>query len=282
MKKSKMTKVLALVLALTLVFSSFGAVTASAVSVAAPMTLDAGAGNILTSFLDTLLRIVFDWFANLFPNGPGFTQKEDGNTDVEEFYAGTTGKFNTTPDANAQWHLGYANASLIPDDVTNGEYYIGGYIAPENAFTNVVEGVIDDMMVRCIALKDGVTGETVLFGTIDCIGITNGDIRDIRALLKDFAAQNNIVSINIASTHCHSCLDTEGLWTNNLVKLLTNGINSGTQNGEELQQGTNPKYMAFLKEKVAGALKAAYNDMKPGTLTFAQKDIGEEYFNNKN
>ena len=282
MKKSKMTKVLAIVLALTLVFSSFGAVTASAVSVTAPMTLDAGGGSILTSFLDTLLRIVFDWFANLFPNGPGFTQKEDGNTDVEEFYAGTTGKFNTAPDANAQWHLGYANASLIPDDVTNGEYYIGGYIAPENAFTNVVEGVIDDMMVRCIALKDGVTGETVLFGTVDCIGITNGDIRDIRALLKDFAAENNIVSINIASTHCHSCLDTEGLWTNNLVKLLTNGINSGTQNGEELQQGTNPKYMAFLKEKVAGALKAAYNDMKPGTLTFAQKDIGEEYFNNKN
>ena len=282
MKKSKMTKVLALVLALTLVFSSFGAVTASAASLTAPMTLDAGEGSILTSFLDTLLRIVFDWFANLFPNGPGFTQKEDANTDVEEFYAGTTGKFNTTPDANAQWHLGYSNASLIPDDVTNGEYYIGGYISGENAFSNVVEGVIDDMMVRCIALKDGVTGETVLFGTIDCIGITNGDIRDIRALLKDFAAENNIVSINIASTHCHSCIDTEGLWTNNLVKLLTNGISSGTQNGEELQQGTNPKYMAFLKEKVAGALKAAYNDMKPGTLTFAQKDIGEEYFNNKN
>ena len=282
MKKSKMTKVLALVLALTLVFSSFGAVTASAASIAAPTTLAAGEGSILTSFLDTLLRIVFDWFANLFPNGPGFTQKEDGNTDVEEFYAGTTGKFNTTPDANAQWHLGYSNVSLIPDDVTNGEYYIGGYIAPENAFSNVVEGVIDDMMVRCIALKDGATGETVLFGTIDCIGITNGDIRDIRALLKDFAEQNNIVSINIASTHCHSCIDTEGLWTNNLVKLLTNGISSGTQNGNELQQGTNPEYMAFLKEKVANALKDAYNDMKPGTLTFAQKDIGEEYFNNKN
>ena len=75
-----MTKVLAIVLALTLVFSSFGAVTASAVSVSAPMTLDAGGGNILTSFLDTLLRIVFDWFANLFPNGPGFVQKEDNNT----------------------------------------------------------------------------------------------------------------------------------------------------------------------------------------------------------
>ena len=282
MKKSKLTKVLAIVLALTLVFSTVGATTASAASLTAPMTLAAGEGNLLTSFLDTLLRIVFDWFANLFPNGPGFAQKDDTNTDVEEFYAGTTGKFKTSPANNAQWHLGYANASLIPDDVTNGEYFIGGYIAPENAFTNVVEGVIDDMMVRCIALKDGVTGETVLFGTIDCIGITNGDIRDIRALLKDYAAANNIVSINVASTHCHSCIDTEGLWTNNLVKLLQNGINSGTQNGNDLQQGTNPEYMAFLKQKVADAFKAAVEDMKPGTLTFAQKDIGEEYFNNKN
>ncbi|MBR2875660.1 MAG: hypothetical protein IKC01_00805, partial [Clostridia bacterium] len=217
-----------------------------------------------------------------FPNGPGFVQKDDTNTAPENFYEGTTGKFNTTPNANAQWYLGYANASLVPDDVTNGEYYLGGYISGENAFSNVVENVIDDMKVRCIAVKDGVTGETVLFGTIDCIGITNGDIRDIRALLADFAAQNNIVSINIASTHCHSCIDTEGLWTNNLVKLLTNGINSGTQNGNELQQGTNPEYMIFLKDKVANALKAAYNDMKPGTLTFAQKDIGAEYFNNKN
>ena len=101
-------------------------------------------------------------------------------------------------------------------------------------------------------------------------------------MILDFAKENNIVAINIASTHCHSCIDTEGLWTNNLVKLLQNGVNSGTQNGNELQQGTNPKYMAFLKEKVAEALKEAYNDMKPGTLTFAQKDIGEEYFNNKN
>lgn len=282
MKSRKMTKLLAVVLALTLLFSSVGAVTASAASVTAPMTLDAGSGNILTSFLDTLLRIVFDWFSGLFPNGPGFVDRNENTIKGDNFYAGTTGKFNTAPDANAKWYLGYSNKSLIPEDVTNGEYYIGGYIAPENAFTNVVEGVIDDMKVRCIALKDGANGETVLFGTIDCIGITNGDIRDIRELLKDFAKANNIVSINIASTHCHSCIDTEGLWTNNLVKLLQNGVNSGTGADEELQQGTNPKYMEFLKDRVAEALIDAYKDMRPGTLTYAQKDIGEEYFNNKN
>ena len=282
MKSRKMTKLLAVVLALTLLFSSVGAVTASAASVTAPMTLEAGAGNILTSFLDTLLRIVFDWFSGIFPNGPGFVERNDETMKGDNFYAGTTGKFKDAAPEGNQWYLGYSNKSLIPDDVTNGEYYIGGYIAPENAFTNVVEGVIDDMMVRCIAIKDSANGETVLFGTIDCIGITNGDIRDIRALLADFAKANNIVSINIASTHCHSCIDTEGLWTNNLVKLLQNGVTSGTGVDKDLQQGTNPKYMAFLKEKVAEALKEAYNDMKPGTLTFAQKDIGEEYFNNKN
>ena len=282
MKSRKMTKLLAVVLALTLLFSSVGAVTASAASVTAPMTLEAGAGNILTSFLDTLLRIVFDWFSGIFPNGPGFVERNDETMKGDNFYAGTTGKFKDAAPEGNQWYLGYSNKSLIPDDVTNGEYYIGGYIAPENAFTNVVEGVIDDMMVRCIAIKDSANGETVLFGTIDCIGITNGDIRDIRALLADFAKANNIVSINIASTHCHSCIDTEGLWTNNLVKLLQNGVTSGTGADKDLQQGTNPKYMAFLKEKVAEALKEAYNDMKPGTLTFAQKDIGEEYFNNKN
>ncbi len=284
MKARKSTRILAVILALTLLFSSIGATTASAASLTpASTTLAAdGIGGIVTSFLDTLLRIVFDFFSGLFPDGPGFVDRNETTIQGDNFYSGTSGKFKTTAKSDAKWYLGYANDSLVPDDVTNGEYYIGGYIAPENAFTNVVEGVIDDMKVRCVALKDGATSETVLFATIDCIGITNGDIRDIRELLADFAEANNIVSINVGSTHCHSCIDTEGLWTNNLVKILTNGLNSGTNSGNELQQGTNPKYMAFLKDTVAEALKAAFYDMKAGTLTYARKDIGSNYFDNKN
>ncbi len=292
MKKSRLTKVIAVILALTISFSAFGAVTAGASSIY-PITNSGDAISVIfADIVDTLLRFILDMFSGLFGNGPGFVPP-DAETTKElieaNYYDGISNEFVSSAQADAQWNLGYDNSSLIPDDYDNGTYYIGGYIAPENGFTNVVEGIAeipglgkDDMKVRSIAINDGTGKGTVLFATIDCIGITNADIKDIRALLKDFAEANNIVAINIASTHTHSCIDTEGLWTRNLAKLAYNGINSGFGTGEELQQGTNPEYMAFLKEEVKNSLMDAFFDLKPGTLTYAIKDIGQEYFQNKN
>ena len=291
MKKSKLTKLLAIILSLTIALASFGAVTASASS-AYPITgSDNPIGVIFSDIIDTLLRFILDIFSGVFNDGPGFVPEEEfENVDVtEDFYTGTGPEFKSSADEDARWNIGYANDSLIPDDYSNGTYYIGGYIAIENGFSNVVEGIAeipgigpDDMKVRCIAINDGTEAGTALFATIDCIGITNADIKDIREMLRDFAEANNIVSINISSTHTHSCIDTEGLWTKLLSKMLYNGVNNGFNTGEDLVQGTNPAYMAFLKEKVADALEAAYADMKPGVLTYATKDIGQEYFQNKN
>ena len=299
MKKSRFTKLLAIVLALTICMSSFGAVTASASSIYPIFSSDDPIGVIFSDIIDTLLRFILDLFSGLFGNGPGFVAPDEETTQeliASNFYEGTGNQFATSAADGAQWHLGYANTSLIPEDYDNGTYYIGGYIAPENGFSNVVEGIAtipgigqDDMKVRCVSISDGADRDgdgkadaTVLFATIDCIGITNADIKDIRALLADYAAANNIVAINIASTHCHSGIDTQGLWTKMLGKLAVNGFNSGFGTGEELQTGTNPKYMEFLKNKVADALIAAHVDMKPGTLTYAVKDIGQDYFQNKN
>ena len=290
MKKSRLTKLIAVILALTLTFSSFGAVTVGASS-AYPITeSDNPIGVIFSDIIDTLLQFILDLFSGLFGDGPGFVDK-DTAVDLAgaNYYEGIGKEFVSEAEEDAKWNIGYANESLIPADYDNGSYYIGGYIAPENGFTNVVEGIAqipglgkDDMKVRCIAINDGTDKGTVLFATIDCIGITNADIKDIRALLADFAEANNIVAINVASTHTHSCIDTEGLWTKNIAKIVSNGIISGTQADEELQQGTNPEYMAFLKETVANTLKAAFIDMQPGVLTYATKDIGEDYFQNKN
>ena len=293
MKKSRLTKVIAVILALTLSLSAFGAVTAGASSIYPITGSDDPISVILSDIIDTLLRFILDLFQGLFNNGPGFVAPDAEETKQlieSNYYEGIGNEFATSAEEGAQWHLGYSNVSLIPEDYDNGTYYIGGYIAPENGFTNVVEGIAeipglgkDDMKARCIAINDGGTDNgTVLFATVDCIGITNSDIKDIRALLADFAAANNIVSINISSTHTHSCIDTEGLWTKNLAKLAMNGINNGMNTGEDLQQGTNPEYMAFLKQKVADALMDAFFDLKPGTLTYAMKDIGEDYFQNKN
>lgn len=290
MKKSRLTKLIAVILALTLTFSSFGAVTVGASS-AYPITeSDNPIGVIFSDIIDTLLQFILDLFSGLFGDGPGFVDK-DTAVDLAgaNYYEGIGKEFVSEAEEDAKWNIGYANESLIPADYDNGSYYIGGYIAPENGFTNVVEGIAqipglgkDDMKVRCIAINDGTDKGTVLFATIDCIGITNADIKDIRALLADFAEANNIVAINVASTHTHSCIDTEGLWTKNIAKIVSNGIISGTQADEELQQGTNPEYMAFLKETVANTLKAAFIDMQPGVLTYSTKDIGEDYFQNKN
>ncbi len=296
MKKNKLTKLIAVVLAIAMLSASFGAVTVGA-SDAYPVlggNSENVVGVILSDIIDTLLRILTDFFSNLFNDGPGFLPESDAELQDRinaDFYKGNGATFQDAAQPDAQWHLGYANKSLIPADYDNGTYYIGGYIAPENGFTNVVEGIAeipgigrDDMKVRAMALSDGTGKGTVLFAVVDCIGITNADIKDIRALLAEgnYAKDHNITSINIASTHTHSCIDTEGLWTKNIVKIVSNGILNGTNSDEELQQGTNPAYMAWMKEVVASTLKKAYEDMKPGELTYTTKDLGQDYFNNKN
>ncbi len=309
MKKSRLTKLIAIVLSLTLAFASFGGITAGASSIYPVIngdfeaTTDNVLGVIFSDIIDSLLRIITDIFSGLFNDGPGFVPEDEPETNdkiAANYYEGTGNQFKTSADEGAQWYLGYSSKSLIPSDYSNGTYYLGGYIGFENGLSNVVEGIAtidgekDDMKVRCIALKDGANSPAVLFATIDCIGITNADIKDIRELLKDFADANNIVSINISSTHTHSCIDTEGLWTKTLSKIAMNGINNGLETGEELVQGTNPAYMEFLKDRVASALVAAFNDMKAGTLSYTNKDLEPEkttnwntdddksYFNNKN
>lgn len=292
MKKSRLTKIIAVILSLTLAFASFGSVTAGASSIYPIISGDSDnpIGVIFADIVETLMNFVLNIFSGLFEDGPGFVPQEDAELKAaQNFYEGMGNEFQTSAKEDAQWNLGYSNESLIPNDYSNGTYYIGGYIAIENGFSNVVEGIAeipglgkDDMKVRCIAINDGTDAGTALFATIDCIGITNADIKDIRALLADFAAANNITAINIASTHTHSCIDTEGLWTKLLYKLAHNGIVNGTGSDEELVQGTNPAYMAFLKEKVAEALMSAYADLQPGVLTYTEKDIGQDYFKNKN
>ena len=293
MKKSKLTKLIAIVLAVAMLSASFGAVTAGASSIYPVISNDGDLiGVLFADIVDTLLRILTDFLASLFGDGPTFYPEDDEALKekiASNFYEGTGKDFQDSAAADAQWNLGYANTSLIPEDYDNGTYYIGGYIAPENGFSNVVEGIAeipgigkDDMKARCMAISDGTGRGTVLFAVIDSIGITNADIKDIRALLADYAKDNNIVAINVSSTHCHSGIDTEGLWTRNIAKLVSNGVISGTKADGDLQQGTNPAYMAWMKERVADALIKAHKDMQPGTLTYTTKDLGQEYFQNKN
>ena len=214
-------------------------------------------------------------------DNPAFVDEKDyRNTD---FYDGN-GAFVSEAGAENVWKLGSSWVSLLPDDYKTHNYYLGGFIMIENGFVNKVEDVADDMRARVIALDDNSGRGVSLFATVDCIGITNNDIKEIRKLVaKAFAEkypQEKLASVNVFSTHTHSGIDTEGLWTNTLPKALKNLIVRPF--GGQMEQGTDKSFMDALYQKVAGAMEEAYLNMKPGAMTYAVKDIGPEYFSNKN
>ncbi len=232
--------------------------------------------------LDKTINGALRIFADSIKNGDGILNAESYVT--ENFYEGTTPFFNNTIE-NSKWSLGFADVVLTPSDYRKRPYYMGGYMVPDNRFKNLVEDVVDNMMGRVVALCDGSGRGASIFCTIDCIGITNGDIREIRRIFKEKATKlfphKKIASVNVFSTHAHSCIDTQGLWTDFPSKLLRNLKRKYTGRGV-LEKGADEQYMRFLYECVSDALINALEDMTTGEMTFAQKDITQAYFVNKN
>lgn len=269
--KKHLTKIISVILALAILSTGFA--TTAFAKQSNWQRLGTGA---LAGLITTALGAV----NIIFPDGDDFINKADFDKN-ENFYTGT-GTFQTAPAAGAKWKLGYANASLVPSDWKEHKYYLGGYIMIENFFSNKVEGIIDDMKVRTIAIEDSTGRGISIFATIDCIGITNSDIKEIRAALEEKAAgKYDFASINVSSTHAHSGIDTEGLWTNLFVKVFKNIFRSLLHLGD-LEQGTDKAYMDFLYDTVSDAMLKAVSGMTEGTMTFARKDVGADYFNNKN
>ena len=198
----------------------------------------------------------------------------------DNFYEGTA-DFIDEAAKGAKWSLGQSSVSLVPENWEEYDLFCGGFISEQNLFTNDVREILDDMKVRVIALNDGSGRGTAVFATIDSIGVSNGDIRHIRGLLQDFAAENDIHSINLFATHTHSGIDTQGLWTDIFHKWPYN-IFSAFTGIVETKQGTDPEYMEFFYDKVCDAVTEAVDSMSEGTMTFARKDIGAKYFSNKN
>ena len=231
---------------------------------------------------DKVIHGVLQGFSNAVKDGSDYIPVEAYVP--ENFFEGTN-KFLKNPSKNGKWSLGYANINLTPLDYAKRNYYMGGYISPDNGFKNLIEEVVDAMKGRAIALDDGSGRGVSVFCTIDCIGTTNGDIRVIRKKFKEkFEAlypDRKIASVNVFSTHTHSCVDTEGIWTDFPGKLLRNFKRKKKGNGA-LERGADEQYMRFLCEGVSDTLIKAVQDMCEGELTLAQKDITEDYFSNRN
>ena len=181
------------------------------------------------------------------------------------------GWFLDKPKSGAFWSLGYAKRSVMPEHV-DGDLYLGGYLAfPPNR----VNGVIDEQMVRAIAIDDNSGRGIHVFAVIDCVGLSGADIRKIRLELSDLIAEKNILSVNISATHCHSGVDTMGLWGDLLKAASANKKAISKGKPEEIVSGKNASFMQYLTEQAAQAIREAVADLRPGKLRYARKDISD-------
>lgn len=233
-------------------------------------------------FAETALNKGLGDIARRLENGPGFVG-EDFDASLG-FYAGNDA-FLPSPAENARWKLGYAIVDLTPADHRTHDYFLGGYLTAENGFNNRVNEIIDKMECRIIALDDGSGRGVSLFATVDCIGLGNRHVKAIRSHLRDLmkyeGVPGTLCTVNVFSTHAHSCVDTQGLWTDTLKKLKHNYKKNRTGRGV-YREGADPEFMRALVRKVAEGMLCAVKDMKPGTMTFAEKDVGQQYFSNRN
>ena len=182
----------------------------------------------------------------------------------ENFYQGHE-KFRDTSKRGSKWQIGYAKASLAPDDYLLKDYYLGGFLTHP---PSTVKSVLDDIAVRAVCLDDDSGRGMAVFAVIDCIGLSGTDVRAIRALLADFAKANNIVSINISSTHCHSGIDTQGIW-GDLPDILKNNVQQLNRgNFNNLISGRDPEFMGNLHKTTADVITQAFEDKKAGELRF--------------
>ncbi len=277
--KSFSKKVISIILALSMVFACATSTGAAAATSAADFFTDIG-----VFALDKLLTTIIGALNLIIPDSDEIMKMKD-YTD-EMLFRGTLNdkgepSMLNEPAEGAQWKLGYGKASVVPEDWQTKDYYLGGFMSIENGMSNKIEEVVDDMQVRVIAVDDGSGRGIAVFANIDSIGMSNYDIKNIRRALVELMPDTKFSTITVTATHVHSGVDTQGLWTNLFPKLLGNIAKNYIRIGE-MTPGVDTEYMTFLTEKAAGAMKDAIENMTPGTMKYAVKELDEEYFNNKN
>jgi len=143
--------------------------------------------------------------------------------------------------AEKQWHVGFAQANIVPPDLESKTYYMGGW-----GEDKPVQGVFDPVWIRAIYLDPG-QGQKVVLASVDHVGIRYNHIINIRKALEDLAQKNNI-SIHIISTHNHAGLDTIGIW------------------GPPGKTGRDDAYLAWFEKTAAETVQKAVADAKPGKI----------------
>ena len=185
-----------------------------------------------------------------------------------DFYAGTE-TFLTQPAEDAVWRLGYSEKSVMPADFGEKPYAKGAYL-PDIFGTEMYkddDGEDEELRVRTIVLDDGSGHGSVAFCAVDAMGLANADVRLIRAALADFAAEHDIVSINVDCTHIHTGIDSQGVWN----KPVTHAANNMLQ--LDIQYGVDRTFLQAVIDGAKDSVMEAYAAMTEGTLWYSCVNI---------
>ncbi len=190
----------------------------------------------------------------------------------DRFFIEGQSRLLSSPPPGAEWRLGYSACSIIPGDINSRDYYLGGYLAYP---PNKAESVTDDLKVRAITLDDGSGRGAVAFAVVDCVGLSNRDILDVRSCLKDLIDSGALSGVNVSSTHCHSGIDTQGIWGDLKNGMLRNPIKILLKDKDAVISGRDPIFMQDLKAKIARVIREALESAVPGNLAVAVTDGAE-------
>lgn len=271
MKKIIM-RIVATVLCLTLLFT--GSITGVAAAdtssedalAAVGESIEKGFYELLNDIVEVLVRMI----CIIYPNPSSWQDMSEYESEEIGFMPGRE-VYQTEAAQGNVWSLGYASASLVPDDIDSGKYNLG-----RDLLNKYAEGVYDDMRIRVTAIDDGSGEGLAVFGAIDALGVTSTDIRTVRKVVLSHYADSDvkIASINIVATHSHSALDTQGVSTEFFRKLFLGSfcnIFGISVPGLE----TAEAYKKFFTAVSAEAVIAAIEDMEEGSLYYSSVDCSE-------
>lgn len=146
-----------------------------------------------------------------------------------------------------KWIAGFAKSVLTPADWQTKRYNLAGFGRGIRA-----QAVLDDIFVRSVYLEDPLSGRWTVLAAVDCIGICNKEVNEIRDAVRSAVTVNKNGSVHILSTHVHASPDTQGLW------------------GKGLRGGRNEEYMKRLKIKAADCVAESIKNAKKGCLYFGK------------
>ena len=236
-------------------------------------------GDFLSKFLnvlvnDIILEVVSDFIPNL-----AFV-RDDATTDAKDnFFEGDEYFIEAGTRKSITWNVGYGQESILPDDFgTKYLKYARGSYAPwgysHDCYTDD-DGNKEDMKVRTVVLDDGTGRGLTVFCVVDCIGISNADVRRIRGYMADLAEKENIISLNVSAIHSHMAIDSQGVWNRPLLTVANNVLSLFGLT--ETTFGVNDDYLKTIMARSEASIKEAIVDMKPGKLTYSNLDL-DDYF----